>query len=51
MISRKRLYYLDWSWNSETDDPETQEWRKELNAEEAAVVASWDEAFKSKQLP
>lgn len=36
---------MDCCWNNETSDPETYEWRKELNAEEAALAVSWDETY------
>ena len=45
MVSEERRAWMDWCWNNETSDPETYEWRKELNAEEAALAASWDAAY------
>lgn len=30
-------------WDTETDEPETLEWRETLTAEEAELVAAWDE--------
>lgn len=45
MVSEERRAWMDWCWNNETSDPETYEWRKELNAEEAALAVSWDEKY------
>lgn len=36
---REELYEL---WSSETEDPETQEWRENLSLEELDAVAQWD---------
>lgn len=36
----EELQRLFWA---ETDDPETQEWREELTAEEAELVEAWDD--------
>lgn len=45
MVSEERIALLDYLWSEETEDPATMEWRDELNAEEAALVASWDEKY------
>lgn len=45
MVSEERIAFLDYLWSEETEDPATMEWRDELNAEEAALVASWDETY------
>ena len=45
MVSEERIAFLDYLWSEETEDPVTMEWRDELNAEEAALVASWDEKY------
>lgn len=45
MVSEERVAFLDYLWSEETEDPATMEWRDELNAEEAALVASWDEKY------
>ena len=46
MVSEERIALLDFWWDVEDPyDPESMEWRKELNAEEAALVASWDEKY------
>ena len=45
MVSEERIAFLDYLWSEETEDPATMEWRDELNAEEAALVASWDEKY------
>ena len=44
-ISKERYEQLSWLWGEETSDPDTQEWRDELTAEEAELVASWDKSF------
>lgn len=37
---------LDYLWDREDpDDPESMEWRDELDAEETALVESWDRAY------
>lgn len=38
----ERYEELDRCFWEETNDPETQEWREELTADEAAMVAQWD---------
>lgn len=46
MVSEERIALLDFWWDVEDPyDPESMEWRDELNAEEAALVASWDERY------
>lgn len=46
MVSEERIALLDFWWDVEDPyDPESMEWRKELDAEEAALVASWDEKY------
>lgn len=46
MVSEERIALLDFWWDVEDPyDPESMEWRDELNAEEAALVASWDEKY------
>lgn len=46
MVSEERIALLDFWWDVEDPyDPESMEWRNELNAEEAALVASWDEKY------
>lgn len=46
MVSEERIALLDFWWDVEDPyDPESMEWRKELDAEEAALVASWDETY------
>ena len=43
-VTPEREKYLDWAFWFETNDPETQEWRDDLTADEAALVEHWDEA-------
>lgn len=46
MVSEERIAVLDELWDREDPyDPETWEWRDELNADEAELVASWDAAY------
>ena len=46
MVSEERRAWMDFRWDVEDPyDPESMEWRDELTAEEAALVASWDEAY------
>ena len=46
MVSEERRAWMDFWWDVEDPyDPESMEWRDELTAEEAALVASWDEAY------
>lgn len=45
MISEDRKNEIYDSWLAETNDPETEEWRDDLTAEEAALVDGWDEGF------
>lgn len=34
-------------WNGESNDPETQDWRDELTANEAELVKTWDNLYES----
>lgn len=43
MISENRLQEMEDLFWSETNDPETEEWRDDLTPEEADIVAEWDE--------
>lgn len=43
-----RMQQLDDNWSNETNDPETQEWRDDLSAEELAQVEKWDDDFEQK---
>lgn len=45
MVSEGRRDYLDYLWGEETSDPETWEWRDDLDAEELALVESWDRIY------
>lgn len=36
---------MDYLWGEETNDPATWEWRDDLDAEETALVESWDQAY------
>lgn len=45
MVSEDRRAFLDYLWGEETNDPETWEWRDDLDAEEQALVESWDQAY------
>lgn len=45
MVSQERRDFLDYLWGEEISDPETWEWRDELDAEEQALVESWDQAY------
>ena len=46
MVSEERIALLDFWWDVEDPyDPESMEWRNELNAEEAALAVSWDETY------
>lgn len=46
MVSEERIALLDDLWDREDPyDPETLAWRDELNADEAELVASWDEKY------
>mgnify|MGYP000847309984 CR=1 FL=1 len=47
MVSEERRAWMEWCWDNETSDPESYEWRKELNSDEAAMVVSWDEEYVS----
>ena len=43
MIAPERLQQMEDNFWAETNDPDTEEWREDLNAEEAALVAEWDD--------
>lgn len=46
MVSEDRRMLLDYLWDREDpDDPESMEWRDDLDAEELALVESWDRAY------
>ena len=45
MVSEERIAFLDYLWGEETSDPETWEWRDDLNAAERMLVESWDRAY------
>ena len=45
MVSPERREYLDYLWGDETSDPESWEWRDELDEEERALVESWDQLY------
>lgn len=46
-ITREREKELLWRMDNETNDPEAQEWRAELTADEAAMVEQLDKAYVS----
>lgn len=43
-VTPEQEEYLNRAFWFETNDPETQEWRDDLTADEAALVEHWDEA-------
>ena len=46
MVSQDRRMLLDYLWDREApDDPESMEWRDELDAEEMALGESWDRIY------
>ena len=46
MVSEERIALLDYLWDREDpDDPESMEWRDDLDAEELALVESWDRLY------
>lgn len=45
MVSEERIAFLDYLWGEETSDPETWEWRDDLNTAERMLVESWDRAY------
>lgn len=46
MVSEDRRMLLDYLWDREDPyDPESMEWRDDLDAEETALVESWDLAY------
>lgn len=44
-ITAEREEELVWYWDNETNEADTQEWRDELSADEAAMVAQWDKRY------
>ena len=42
-LRREQLFH---NWNTETDDPETTEWRDELTLEELEYIAQLDEGYR-----
>ena len=44
-MDKNRIQELYDSWSAETNEPETEEWRDDLTADEAALVEQWDAAF------
>ena len=44
-ISKDRLEEIQWFYDNETNDPDTQEWRDELSEEEEALVDEWDKQY------
>lgn len=44
-ISNEREAYLLSCWCEESEDPESQSWREDLTAAEAALVDTWDAAY------
>lgn len=46
-MDREHMESLMALWDSETEDPETQEWRDSLTSEEARLVESWDRSWNS----
>ena len=46
MVSEERIAWMNdmWDWE-DPDDSEPMEWRDELDAEELALVESWDEKY------
>ena len=44
-MDKTRKAEIDWCLDHETSDPETQEWREELTAEESAYVQAQDEHY------
>lgn len=42
MIDPERLRQMEDNFWAETNDPASEEWREELTAEEAILVAEWD---------
>ena len=45
MVSQDRRMLLDHRDREDPDDPESMEWRDDLDAEELALVESWDRAY------
>lgn len=44
MVSQERIEFLRLIWKCEDPyDPESMEWRDELDAEELALLESWDQ--------
>lgn len=46
MVSQERIEFLRLIWKCEDPyDPESMEWRDDLNAEELALLESWDQDY------
>lgn len=46
MVPEERIAFLRYRWKYEDyDDPESMEWRDDLNAEELALVESFDHDY------
>jgi hypothetical protein len=45
MISEERKAELNRLWGEETNDPDTLDWRNDLNEEETALIQEWDSFF------
>ena len=43
MIDPERLRQMEDNFWAETNDPDSEEWREDLTAEEAALVAEWED--------
>lgn len=43
VIEPERLRQMEDNFRAETSDPASEEWREDLSAEEAGLVADWDE--------
>ncbi|MBQ0038345.1 MAG: hypothetical protein KBS74_06720 [Clostridiales bacterium] len=44
-MTEERKNELQWLWENETNDPETEEWRDELDADEMMFVEKLDEQY------
>ena len=44
-MNKERKDYIDWCLDSETNDPETQEWRDKLTPEERAYAGPQDGCY------
>lgn len=46
MVSQERIEFLRLIWKCEDPyDPESMEWRDDLNAEELALLEAWDQDY------